>query len=94
MMNDMEHPIGDFIDWSNDEKDQSIARFMTDKIDEDGDSKNLNFALLVDGDLIRIADAIAAKKMTKAQAWDEFMELCRIVCEDEIRDEIDQYNEA
>lgn len=96
MMNDMEHPVGDFIDWSNDEKDKGIARFLTDEFGRSifSQPEKLNLALLCDGDFIRIVDAIADKQMTKAQAWDEFMELCRIVCEDELRDEIDHYNEA
>ncbi len=95
----MEHPVSDFIDLSNDHKDQFIARFLTDEFEEaernlSGQPEKLNIALLCDGDFIRIVDAIADKQMTKAQAWDEFMELCRIVCEDELRDEIDHYNEA
>ncbi len=99
LMNEMPHPVGDLLDWSNDEKDQGIARFLTDEFEEAernlaGQPEKLNIALLCDGDFIRIADAIADKKMTKAEAWDEFMELCRIACEDELRDEIDRYNEA
>ena len=103
MMNDMEHPVGDLLDWSNDEKDMGIACYLTDDSELSQSvylDERITGALLDRYDeqqpanLMEITKAVAAKKLTKEQAYDCIMHLLYDEFEADLSVEIDHYNEA